>query len=127
MKVTHRNLRVKGDNLVFKSKDVDLSINEPDEFIPDRPALENYEISLEAYQALSKSPSTGVIYETNPVALALTENNNSKIDAAMQDEHYEKVRGSRYESFKQSLAQKLDFCVRYFDVFGAKPMLNADP
>jgi hypothetical protein len=39
MKVTHRNLRIKGANLVFKSKDVDLSANEPDEFIPDRPAL----------------------------------------------------------------------------------------
>jgi hypothetical protein len=42
MKVTHRNLRVKGANLSFKSKDVDLSANEPEEFIPDRPALENY-------------------------------------------------------------------------------------
>ena len=62
MKVTHRNLRVKGASLSFKSKDVDLSANEPEEFIPDRPALENYEISIDAYQALRKSPSTGQIY-----------------------------------------------------------------
>lgn len=82
---------------------------------------------MPAYQALSQSPSTQKIYENNPVVLALTQNNNEKIDAVMADEIYEKVRPSKFASVKERIRHGFTEGLKFFDIFGAKPMLNAEP
>lgn len=72
---------------------------------------------------MSKSPSTGKIYENNPAALALTENNNDRIDTAIRDEHYQKDRTSKFNSLKDRFTDWAVKFVKFWDVFGARPML----
>jgi hypothetical protein len=45
----------------------------------------------------------------------------------MTDEIYEKVRASKFTSVKQRISHGLIEGIKYFDIFGAKPMLNAEP
>lgn len=44
----------------------------------------------------------------------------------MEDEIYEKIR-TNHKSMKERVLSFLAESVKFFDVFGAKPMLNAEP
>ena len=129
-KVTMRNLEKNRISCEFEPKSLSLEEQkeQPDAYNPE---VNNLEVSkLELHQksisAIRQLPSLNAI-ENNEVALAIngSENAAKKIKEMARDENYSKVRNSLGKG--SSACDKLGSFFKFFDVFGAKPLLSPTP